>query len=198
MVDVAPAGVAKWSTEGVCICAGAVKCGWTGRGTRMTNAGERVRDVQQIATVLRREQAVALELLLMGHSYIEVGKSLGVRRETVWRWKQSDPVFRAALDERRESLADAAAERLRGLADQAVSVVQAALNARDADPKLAMALLSALGVLERGRALGQALAEPGARADTVDGEDEDAEVERVIEAVEGEMVHFAHIPPLDR
>jgi hypothetical protein len=151
----------------------------------MTNAIRSTDEMQQIATVLRREQALALELLLLGYSDSDVAKASGVRRETVWRWKQRDPVFRTALGARRATMADAAAERLRGLLDQAVSVVQQSLSSPEADPKLAMALLGALGVLERGRALAEASGEPviGSRAIEVD---EDADVERMIEVVEAE------------
>ena len=59
------------------------------------------------------------------------------------------------MQERRATVTDAAAERLRGLLDQAVSVVQTSLSSPEADPRLAMALLSALGVLERGRSSGK-------------------------------------------
>jgi hypothetical protein len=154
-------------------------------GETMTNAIEGANRMQQNATVLRREQELALELLILGHSDIDIAQNLGVRRETIWRWKHRDPTFRAALHERRATVTDAAAERLRSLLDQAVSVVQKSLSSPEADPKLAMSLLSALGVLERSRELGQVEVEPvaGARAEEVDG---DADVERMIEAVEAE------------
>src|SRR5215218_353843 len=155
------------------------------KGETMTNAIERADGMQQIATVLRHEQQTALELLLLGHSDIEIAKALDLRRETTWRWKHRDPAFQAALRERQATIADAAAERLRGLVDQAVSVVQRSLSSAAADPKLAMALLSALGVLDRGRALGQAQAAPAGLVEA--GEvGEDVAVERVLETVEVE------------
>jgi len=155
-------------------------------GETMTNAIEGATGMQQIATVLRREQELALELLILGHSDIGVTQAISVRRETIWRWKHLDPVFRTALHERRATVTDAAAERLRGLLDQAVSVVQKSLSTPDADPKLAMSLLSSLGVLERSRELGQAEIEPviGVEVSEVDKE---ADVERMIEAVEAEV-----------
>ena len=94
-------------------------------------------------------------------------------------------MFRTALHERRATVTDAAAERLRGLLDQAVSVVQKSLSSPDADPKLAMSLLSSLGVLERSRELGQAEVEPVIGA-VVCEVDEETDVERMIEAVEAE------------
>src|SRR5829696_4737185 len=94
------------------------------KGETMTNAIERADGMQQTATVLRHEQQTALELLLLGHSDIEIAKALDLRRETIWRWKHRDREFQTALRERQATMADAAAERLRGLVDQAVSVVQ--------------------------------------------------------------------------
>jgi hypothetical protein len=154
-------------------------------GETMTNAIEGEKGMQQIATVLWREQELALELLILGHSDIGVTQAIGVRRETILRWEHRDPVFRTALHERRATVTDAAAERLRGLLDQAVSVVQKSLSSPEAGPKLEMSLLNSLGVLERSRELGQAEVEPvsGIGASEVDG---DTDVERVIEAVEAE------------
>ena len=89
------------------------------------------------------------------------------------------------MRERRATVADAAAERLLGLVDQAVSVVQTSLSSPRADPKVAMALLGALGVFERSREAGQTRGGPE-RTAAADEADEDADVERVIAAVEAE------------
>jgi len=101
------------------------------------------------------------------------------------RWQHRDPEFQTALRERRATMADAAAKRLHGLLDQAVWVVQRSLSSPEADPKLAMALLSALGVLERSRERGGTVPAPSSGVGVSEA-NEDAEVERVIEAVEAE------------
>jgi FixJ family two-component response regulator len=59
----------------------------------MTSAIEKSNTMQQVATVLRQEQQVALELLVLGHSDRAIAQALGVRRETIWRWKHRDPAF---------------------------------------------------------------------------------------------------------
>ena len=50
-------------------------------GETKTNAIEGEKGMQQIATVLRREQELALELLILGHSDINVARAISVQRK---------------------------------------------------------------------------------------------------------------------
>jgi hypothetical protein len=54
-------------------------------------------------------QQRALELILAGHSVTDIASQVGVRRETVWRWRQ-DPSFASEVDlrqaQRRQSIHD--------------------------------------------------------------------------------------------
>ena len=51
----------------------------------------------------------ALELILAGHSVTDIAAQVGVRRETVWRWR-NDPSFASEVDlrqgQRRQSIHD--------------------------------------------------------------------------------------------
>lgn len=147
--------------------------------------GEQGNGMQQIATDFKKSQRVALELLLMGCSDQEIAQAIGVRREAIWRWKHHDAAFRTELGARRATMADAAAKRLEGMLDQAVSVVRGALSGKRADPKLAMSLLTAMGVFERSRMLERG--EPAVEVEEAGEEaEEEAGLERVLGAVEVE------------
>jgi hypothetical protein len=152
------------------------------RGTVM-ETGEQGNGLQQIATDLKKSQRLALELLLLGYGDQEIAAVVGVRRETIWRWKHRDASFRAELGARRATLADAAAARMAGMLDQAVSAVQGALSGKRADPKLAMSVLTAMGVFERSRMLERG--EPAMEGGGMFAErDEEAVLEHVLTAVE--------------
>jgi hypothetical protein len=58
---------------------------------------------------MQPKQQRALELILAGHSVTDIAAQVGVRRETVWRWRQ-DPSFASEVDlrqsQRRQSIHD--------------------------------------------------------------------------------------------
>ena len=46
---------------------------------------------------MQPKQQRALELILAGHSVTDIASQVGVRRETVWRWR-NDPSFASEVD----------------------------------------------------------------------------------------------------
>lgn len=66
--------------------------------------------------------------LLAGATDVEAAASAGVRRETVNRWKHSDPHFVAELNRRRREAWEAGAEALRSLLPRTVRALAEALE----------------------------------------------------------------------
>ena len=58
---------------------------------------------------MQPKQQRALELILAGHSVTDIAAQVGVRRETVWRWRQ-DPSFASEVSvhqaQRRQAIHD--------------------------------------------------------------------------------------------
>ena len=58
---------------------------------------------------MQPKQQRALELILAGHSVTDIAAQVGVRRETVWRWR-NDPSFASEVSvrqaQRRQSIQD--------------------------------------------------------------------------------------------
>lgn len=70
-------------------------------------------------------------LLLQGKSDGDVAKAVGVTRSTVNIWKNHDAAFIAQLNARRQELWEAQSQRLRGLVDKAIDVLEKDLTAPD-------------------------------------------------------------------
>jgi len=102
--------------------------------------------LQQNATVsgLSRSRELAIESLLSGSTVTAAATAAGVDRTTVHRWLADDK-FRAEFEFRRVELQTTVRDRLMGLADKAVDVLETALA--DGDVKSALALLRGLGML---------------------------------------------------
>ena len=60
---------------------------------------------------MQPKQQRALELILAGHSVTDIAAQVGVRRETVWRWR-NDPSFASEVSvrqaQRRQAIHDTA------------------------------------------------------------------------------------------
>lgn len=80
---------------------------------------------------LNIEQENAIDLLIQGRSDREVAEAVGVSRQTITGWRNYNPVFIAVLNERRYEIWGAQTERLRGLVESAVSVLQNDLDNED-------------------------------------------------------------------
>jgi hypothetical protein len=82
------------------------------------------------------EQANAIEHLLQGQSDRAVADAVGVARQTIWEWRNHDPLFIAELNRQRSEMWTEARERLKSLANHALDVVE--LHLGSDDPKAAL------------------------------------------------------------
>ena len=99
---------------------------------------------------LSQEQMNVIDSILKGQSDRAIAEAVGVSRQTVWEWRNNDPLFIAELNRQRIELWSEARERLKSLANRALDVVEYQLNSRD--PKAALA--AAKYVLQGTRLLG--------------------------------------------
>ncbi|MGA7876409.1 MAG: helix-turn-helix domain-containing protein [Desulfoferrobacter sp.] len=101
---------------------------------------------KETSVELNDRQLAAIPLILAGKSDQGVADELGVARETIWRWRNTDFEFKAKLNEERVRLLDSACDRLIGLVGKAVSCVEKALD--EGDSKVALALLKMVNFAE--------------------------------------------------
>jgi hypothetical protein len=80
---------------------------------------------------LSQEQQNALEHLLQGKSDAATAEAVGVARQTIWEWRNRNPVFIAELNSRRYELWDEARERLKALANRSLDVIERNLDSED-------------------------------------------------------------------
>jgi transposase len=97
------------------------------------------------------EQQNAIDHLLQGKSDRAVAETVGVSRQTVWEWRNHDPIFIAELNRQRVELWSEARHRLKSLANRALDVVETHLDSDD--PKAALA--AAKYVLQGTQLLGE-------------------------------------------
>ncbi len=88
---------------------------------------------------LSQEQQNAIEHLLQGKSDRAVSETVGVARQTVWEWRNRDPLFIAELNRQRSEMWKEARERLKTLANRALDVVESQLDSGDPKSSLAAA-----------------------------------------------------------
>jgi transposase-like protein len=100
-------------------------------------------DPSQNRTLTPRQEIV-LTALVGGSTVTAAAEAVGVRRETVSRWVNGDPAFRAALEARRRELLEASRRTLAASALAACDVLAELLRAEDARIRLgaAKAILS--------------------------------------------------------
>lgn len=89
---------------------------------------------EAVGFVLSLQQEHAIELFVAGRNDVEVSAALRVHRATVIRWRLHHVGFRAALSRRRHEVWGAAGDRVRGMLDAAVDVLQRQLA--DDDPSI--------------------------------------------------------------
>ena len=97
------------------------------------------------------EQENAIDHLLQGKSDRATAEAVGVSRQTVWEWRNHDPLFIAELNRQRYELWSEAKERMKTLANRALDVVELQLGS--GDPKAALA--AARYVLQGTQLLGE-------------------------------------------
>jgi hypothetical protein len=93
---------------------------------------------------LTAQQELAVDLLAMGKTVTEAADSLGVTRQTVSEWRNRNPAFEAALNERRKELWSGMSDRLRALLPNALGVLEQSIERGDV--KAAIAVLRAAGL----------------------------------------------------
>ena len=85
------------------------------------------------------EKESAIEHLLQGKSDRATAEAVGVSRQTVWEWRNHDPLFIAELNRQRYELWSEARERMKSLANRALDVVELQLGSDDPKSSLAAA-----------------------------------------------------------
>lgn len=73
------------------------------------------------------EQQNAIDHLIQGKSDRSTAEAVGVSRQTVWEWRNKDPLFIAELNRQRAELWSEARERLKSLANRALDVLESQL-----------------------------------------------------------------------
>lgn len=86
---------------------------------------------------LTQEQQNAIEHLLQGKSDRATAEAAGVARQTIWAWRNTDPLFVATLNQRRQEVWAEAKERLKNLTGKALDVLENDLSC--GDPKIELA-----------------------------------------------------------
>jgi len=95
---------------------------------------------------LSPQQVEALGLLLSGHTITHTAAALGVARETVSRWRHSDPGFEAAYNEGLLSQWEASHKKL--IDTQAKAIDKLAELLDNSDPAVALKAAAALVRIE--------------------------------------------------
>jgi hypothetical protein len=97
------------------------------------------------------EQQNSIDHLLQGKSDRATAETVGVSRQTVWEWRNHDPLFIAELNRLRYELWSEAKSRMKSLANRALDVVELQLGS--SEPKAALA--AARYVLQGTQLLGE-------------------------------------------
>ena len=93
---------------------------------------------------LNPKQLAAGPLVITGRTDVDVAAEIGVRRETLWRWRTQHPAFQAYLSFLKLEAHEARMDRVWTLVDRAMEVVGESLE--EGDPVVAMQILRLPGV----------------------------------------------------
>lgn len=102
--------------------------------------------MQHPATDLTLQQRQAIDLFTQGHAVSNIAKSVGVARETLWRWRQQEP-FANALQETRRQRYDAMREQAAELLRLAMVSLTRELKKAE-DPKICNPIEAAFKILD--------------------------------------------------
>jgi len=127
------------------------------------------------AIVLSAIQQKAVELLARGEQVMEVAKTIGVDRGTLYRWRNSNPNFIATLNQWRGQLQAETRDRVLALSAGAVDSVSKSIS--EGDSKLGLRVLEKMGCLKPGpdspvdpyAVFGIGLADEAARGPVIEG-----------------------------
>ena len=101
----------------------------------------------ELADRLPVAQYAALSAIVSGNSFRRAAEAAGVSRATIYRWVQTDPLFRAAFNAWQKEIKESSHARLVKMSEQAVDVVEKALQRND--ERVAVTLLREMGVMRR-------------------------------------------------
>lgn len=119
----------------------AIKFGQGGeKGNEAVSAAE-------LADRLPAAQHAALSEIVSGGSFRRAAEAASVSRATIYRWVQSDPLFRAAFNAWQKEIKESSHARLVKMSEQAVDVVEKALQRND--ERVAVTMLREMGVMRR-------------------------------------------------
>ena len=91
------------------------------------------------ARKLKERQSIAVDMLACGATGREVARDLGVREETVSRWR-TNPVFTAALNQQLTEQRTATAQKLRRLAVRSIDILEAIFDDPEASSHVRMTI----------------------------------------------------------
>ena len=75
-------------------------------------------------TKLTEQQEQSIRLIILGRTDEEVGKAVGVARQTISRWKNHNPDFKAFLNKQRIETWESHQDQIRALIGEAVQVLR--------------------------------------------------------------------------
>jgi hypothetical protein len=101
---------------------------------------------ETLALALSPPQLVAIEKMLSGNSIVASASAAGVTRMTIYNWLHNDPKFQAAYNAWQLDALTAARTKLLASSDAAATTVARAVKT---DSKIALAVVKALGILDR-------------------------------------------------
>jgi hypothetical protein len=93
-------------------------------------------------------QLEAISMIIGGAALKSICAKLRINRSTLWRWRNIDPNFAAALNQWRATLLAGVSDRVHFLSNLAVNAVAGAL--REGNGQLGLRLLDRLGLLRAG------------------------------------------------
>ena len=86
------------------------------------SVSENVRNCPNEKKRLREQQAIAVEMLVLGKPLGAIAKALEIDPRTLYRWRQ-DELFRAQIDSRRAEVWGGAIDRLKDLVHPSIEVM---------------------------------------------------------------------------
>jgi IS30 family transposase len=85
---------------------------------------------------LSDKQEMAIELVVCGMSDRDIAEQTGKSRQTINRWRNHDPDFRAVLAERRKATRERHRDELSGLVSEAIEVMRDVMREGDMSTRL--------------------------------------------------------------
>lgn len=117
------------------------------------------------ASELSPQQVEALELLLLGRTVSATAAALGLSRETVSRWRHSDPTFEAAYNAGLQSAWEASHKRLLDTRAKAIGKLEELLDSTD--PAIVLKAAAALVKIDIPKPRGSVHVNSVARAQSI-------------------------------